>query len=184
MAECPLLLADCCQTSCLSCRLWEAGLWDPWPRCSWETEATRCTSTKLGQASTGSFSFGFGTPTVNNVFLLLSSFLSLESLLDIRTDTNYEGRSINLALSRRGIASLEKIGWNQKNVEDTGLPMQGRLIHSLKGDLTSIPYGLHGEVLLPRPFFCLFEKYFLKSCLFSVFVFEPRSAFTLLTAGS
>jgi len=120
----------------------------------------------------------------NNVFLLLSSFLSLESLLDIRTDTNYEGRSINLALSRRGIASLEKIGWNQKNVEDTGLPMQGRLIHSLKGDLTSIPYGLHGEVLLPRPFFCLFEKYFLKSCLFSVFVFEPRSAFTLLTAGS
>jgi len=26
--------------------------------------------------------------------------------------------------------------------------MQGRLIHSLQGDLTSIPYGLNGECIL------------------------------------
>ena len=35
---------------------------------------------------------------------------------DIRTDKSYEGKSINLALSRRGIASLEKIGWTQSNI--------------------------------------------------------------------
>ena len=113
---------------------------------------------RLGQASTVLFFFSFVFGTVNKPSFLSSLFLSffsfpfVDSLLDIRTDTNYEGRSINLALSRRGIASLEKIGWNQKNVEDTGLPMEGRLIHSLKGDLTSIPYGLHGEVLRLLPF--------------------------------
>jgi kynurenine 3-monooxygenase len=70
-----------------------------------------------------------------------------ESRQDVRLDTKYEGRSINLALSRRGIASLERVGWRQKAI-DNGIPMYARLVHSMNGDITPIPYGLHGEAIL------------------------------------
>ncbi|KAJ3351658.1 hypothetical protein HDU91_006094 [Kappamyces sp. JEL0680] len=65
---------------------------------------------------------------------------------DIRERREGQGRSINLALSTRGIEALKGAG-----VEDailpTLLPMKGRLIHALSGDLSSQPYGIFGECI-------------------------------------
>lgn len=56
------------------------------------------------------------------------------------------GRSINLALSNRGWAALEKIGLKEK-IETIGLPMQGRIIHHLNGDTLFQPYGKDGQAI-------------------------------------
>lgn len=82
-------------------------------------------------------------------FLFLSICL-LASLIhsDIRTlrRSSTEGRkSINLALSVRGLAGLGLIGVD-KDVLEYCVPMKGRLVHALDGSLSSQPYGLHGEV--------------------------------------
>ncbi|ABF39686.1 monooxygenase, FAD-binding protein [Candidatus Koribacter versatilis Ellin345] len=50
------------------------------------------------------------------------------------------GRSINLALSTRGIYALREIGvWPQ--IEKIIIPMRGRMMHALNGALTFQPYG-------------------------------------------
>ena len=49
------------------------------------------------------------------------------------------GRSINLALSTRGIAALERVGL-AKNVLSAAIPMRGRMIHGPHGDLHYQPY--------------------------------------------
>lgn len=50
------------------------------------------------------------------------------------------GRSINLALSTRGIHALTEAGlWQQ--LQKIIIPMKGRMIHSVAGDLTLQPYG-------------------------------------------
>src|SRR4029077_18648294 len=50
------------------------------------------------------------------------------------------GRSINLALSTRGIYALTEAGlWQQ--MRNIIIPMKGRMMHSPSGELTFQPYG-------------------------------------------
>ena len=50
------------------------------------------------------------------------------------------GRSINLAISTRGLAALERVGLDGKLLE-VAVPMRGRMVHALNGSLTFQPYG-------------------------------------------
>ena len=50
------------------------------------------------------------------------------------------GRSINLALSTRGIYALRQAGlWHE--IQKIIIPMRGRMMHSVAGELTFMPYG-------------------------------------------
>ncbi|XP_028393248.1 uncharacterized protein LOC114517663 [Dendronephthya gigantea] len=69
-----------------------------------------------------------------------------ESKRDIRVSDKYKGRSINLALSARGLAALENVGLDQM-VKESGIPMPGRIIHSINGKTSFIPYGKKGQHL-------------------------------------
>ncbi|MEM6736071.1 MAG: NAD(P)/FAD-dependent oxidoreductase [Bacteroidota bacterium] len=55
-----------------------------------------------------------------------------------------EGRSINLALSRRGILPLKASGIYEK-IAPHLIPMHGRMMHDQKGNLTTQPYGKQGQ---------------------------------------
>jgi kynurenine 3-monooxygenase len=50
------------------------------------------------------------------------------------------GRSINLALSTRGIHALQQAGLWEK-MRGITIPMKGRMMHSIAGELTFQPYG-------------------------------------------
>ena len=65
---------------------------------------------------------------------------------DPRTQALASGRSINLALSVRGLEALKAAGIAQ-DIIDTLIPMRGRLIHSLNGQLSRQAYGLFGECI-------------------------------------
>lgn len=69
-----------------------------------------------------------------------------EKRSDIRLEKTAAGRSINLALSTRGIEALKNA-----HVEDLILPnvipMKGRLIHANGGEQSIQNYGIFGEVL-------------------------------------
>ncbi|PRT54679.1 Kynurenine 3-monooxygenase [Wickerhamiella sorbophila] len=55
-------------------------------------------------------------------------------------------RSINLAISARGIRTLKTLDYGLfERIASNFVPMQGRMIHSLKGEQTSVKYGLNGE---------------------------------------
>ncbi|HEY5692065.1 MAG TPA: NAD(P)/FAD-dependent oxidoreductase [Cyclobacteriaceae bacterium] len=56
------------------------------------------------------------------------------------------GRSINLALSNRGICALEHVGLADA-MKKVAIPMLGRMIHNLKGDLTFQSYGNDGQFI-------------------------------------
>jgi len=56
------------------------------------------------------------------------------------------GRSINLALSRRGIRALEEVGLGHV-LQQTAIPMMGRMMHDIHGNLTSQPYGKEGQFI-------------------------------------
>ena len=56
------------------------------------------------------------------------------------------GRSINLALSRRGIKALEEVGLGHV-LQETAIPMTGRMMHDLNGNLTFQPYGKEGQFI-------------------------------------
>jgi kynurenine 3-monooxygenase len=56
------------------------------------------------------------------------------------------GRSINLALSRRGIKALEEVGLGHV-LQQTAIPMTGRMMHDLQGGLTFQPYGKEGQFI-------------------------------------
>jgi kynurenine 3-monooxygenase len=59
---------------------------------------------------------------------------------DMRTVRTSAGRSINLALSTRGIHGLQQAGlWDK--MRSIIIPMKGRMMHSVAGDLTFQPYG-------------------------------------------
>jgi kynurenine 3-monooxygenase len=59
---------------------------------------------------------------------------------DMRRVRISAGRSINLALSTRGIHALREAGvWNE--IAPILIPMRGRMMHSVTGDLTFMPYG-------------------------------------------
>jgi kynurenine 3-monooxygenase len=59
---------------------------------------------------------------------------------DMRVGWKEAGRSINLALSDRGIKALEAAGLKEKVLENT-IPMKGRLIHPLGGEAFLSPYS-------------------------------------------
>jgi len=68
-----------------------------------------------------------------------------EKRTDMRTTEMSAGRSINLALSDRGIAALTRVGIIEK-VKQLMIPMHGRMIHPMQGDLTFVKYsGREGE---------------------------------------
>ncbi|KAI9325396.1 hypothetical protein BDR26DRAFT_913089 [Obelidium mucronatum] len=64
---------------------------------------------------------------------------------DIRTVKQASGRSINLALSQRGISALEGAGVGN-GLFETLIPMKGRMLHVGSG-LTSQNYGYFGEAI-------------------------------------
>jgi len=59
---------------------------------------------------------------------------------DMRKVRMTAGRSINLALSTRGIHALTQVGlWNE--MRKIAIPMKGRMMHSVASELTFQPYG-------------------------------------------
>ena len=59
---------------------------------------------------------------------------------DMRRVRISAGRSINLALSTRGIHALKQVGlWSE--MQRIIIPMKGRMMHATSGDLTFQPYG-------------------------------------------
>ncbi|MDT4918431.1 MAG: kynurenine 3-monooxygenase, partial [Pseudonocardiales bacterium] len=54
------------------------------------------------------------------------------------------GRSINLAVSARGLAALERVGLRDQAL-GRALPMHGRLIHPLGGRPSFRPYSADGQ---------------------------------------
>ena len=56
------------------------------------------------------------------------------------------GRSINLALSHRGLRALEETGVDQQ-FRSIMIPMKGRMIHDADGKLTFQPYGKEGQTI-------------------------------------
>ena len=65
---------------------------------------------------------------------------------DIRKAEISAGKSINLALSERGWNSLKAAGV-EKEIEKIAIPMSGRIMHSIKGDLTYQAYGKKDEAI-------------------------------------
>uniref|UniRef100_A0A3Q3W8Y4 Kynurenine 3-monooxygenase n=1 Tax=Mola mola TaxID=94237 RepID=A0A3Q3W8Y4_MOLML len=70
-----------------------------------------------------------------------------EAREDIRKAQIVKGRSINLALSHRGRQALKHVGMEEKIVSQ-GIPMHARMIHSLGGKQSPIPYGKKGQYIL------------------------------------
>lgn len=68
-----------------------------------------------------------------------------EKRSDMRNEPFVRGRSINLALSARGIAALAKVGLSEQVLND-GIPMHSRMIHVGMNEPVPQPYGLYGEV--------------------------------------
>lgn len=63
-----------------------------------------------------------------------------ERRADMRRVRMSAGRSINLALSTRGIHALKEVGlWSE--MQKIIIPMKGRMMHSLNSELTFQPYG-------------------------------------------
>ena len=66
---------------------------------------------------------------------------------DMRKTETAAGRSINLALSDRGIAALREIGMDEYMLRDA-VPMRGRMIHAADGQTKLLPYsGRAGEYI-------------------------------------
>jgi kynurenine 3-monooxygenase len=57
------------------------------------------------------------------------------------------GRSINLALSDRGLAALERVGLADKVKREMSIPMYRRVMHNKAGELTYQPYGKNGQAI-------------------------------------
>jgi kynurenine 3-monooxygenase len=71
----------------------------------------------------------------------------IESRPDMRKTTISAGRSINLALSNRGIAALREVGLDSFMLSEA-VPMTGRMIHALDGSTRVLPYsGREGEYI-------------------------------------
>src|SRR5688572_16779951 len=66
---------------------------------------------------------------------------------DIRKEEIAAGRSINLALSDRGIAALREVGMDEFMLAEA-VPMYGRMIHSMSAETKLLPYsGRKGEYI-------------------------------------
>ena len=65
---------------------------------------------------------------------------------DLRKAEVIGGRSINLALSNRGFKALEMAGIADE-IRSISIPMYGRKMHDLEGNLTYQPYGKDDEAI-------------------------------------
>jgi kynurenine 3-monooxygenase len=65
---------------------------------------------------------------------------------DMRKEKITAGRSINLALSDRGLLALEKVGLAEE-IKKISIPMHGRFIHNLDGTTAFQPYGKEGQFI-------------------------------------
>ncbi len=65
---------------------------------------------------------------------------------DMRQENIDGGRSINLALSNRGLIALNEVGITE-GIERIAIPMHGRMIHALDKTLTFQPYGRNGQFI-------------------------------------
>ena len=63
---------------------------------------------------------------------------------DLRNASTPAGRSINLALSKRGITALEEVGVFDR-IKPSLIPMYGRRIHDLNGDTRFLQYSSTGK---------------------------------------
>ena len=69
-----------------------------------------------------------------------------EKRSDIRTTSIAAGKSINLALSERGWKAFETVGVADE-IRKIAIPMYGRTMHDLDGNLTFQPYGQEGQAI-------------------------------------
>lgn len=70
-----------------------------------------------------------------------------EARRDMRKETVAAGRSINLALSNRGIAALKEVGLDKYMLAEA-VPMFGRMVHAVDGSTKLLPYsGRDGEYI-------------------------------------
>lgn len=69
-----------------------------------------------------------------------------ERRMDMRQHLIEGGRSINLALSNRGIAALHEVGLGDL-LKQNSIPMHGRMMHDEKGKLNFQPYGKTGQFI-------------------------------------
>jgi len=85
---------------------------------------------------------------------LLSIYLSkkgykvkvFERRSDMRKEKMVAGRSINLALSDRGLLALQKVGLLEE-IWKIAIPMHGRHIHNMDGTTAFQPYGKEGQFI-------------------------------------
>jgi len=70
----------------------------------------------------------------------------LESRADPRIAGRVGGRSINLAISERGLHALSEAGLDEE-VLSHSVPMSGRMIHPVDGELVFQPYGQEGQAI-------------------------------------
>src|SRR4249919_716194 len=85
---------------------------------------------------------------------LLSIYLSkrgykvkiYERRADMRKEDMVAGRSINLALSDRGIKALEEVGLMEE-IRKICIPMHGRFLHNADGTTAYQPYGNEGQFI-------------------------------------
>lgn len=64
----------------------------------------------------------------------------LERRPDMRRETVDAGRSINLAISTRGLHALRQVGLEEEALRHA-IPMRGRMIHPVRGELAFQAYG-------------------------------------------
>lgn len=65
---------------------------------------------------------------------------------DIRKAEISAGKSINLSLAARGWKALDAVGVGDA-VREISIPMYGRTMHSLDGELSNQPYGKEGQAI-------------------------------------
>ena len=70
-----------------------------------------------------------------------------ECRADMRQAEHVPGRSINLALSTRGLAALEGVGLVESVTQGCGIPLYGRMVHNRDGSTSGMPYSKDGQCL-------------------------------------
>jgi kynurenine 3-monooxygenase len=71
----------------------------------------------------------------------------IERRADMRKEVTDRGRSINLALSERGINALKHSDIIEK-IMGIAIPMKGRLVHPLDGEVNFQPYSTSGQLAI------------------------------------
>lgn len=70
----------------------------------------------------------------------------LERRGDMRKANVDRGRSINLAMSTRGLTALEEVGLAEV-IRNNAIPMKGRMMHDVAGNLSFLAYGKEGQFI-------------------------------------